>query len=156
MTWSEVCADPSLQNLPYKIELNEFGQIVMSPASNDHGWSQMNIGIMLSRLISNGELFSECSIDTRLGVKVADVAWLSNDFVAQYGRLTPYPAAPEICVEVISPSNSKIEMAMKRSLYFEQGAKEVWFCDADHRMKFYSPEGEIGRSMIVPEFPEIL
>ena len=28
MQWSEVMADKSLQNLPYKIELNEYGKIV--------------------------------------------------------------------------------------------------------------------------------
>ncbi|RME59856.1 Uma2 family endonuclease, partial [Candidatus Parcubacteria bacterium] len=33
MKWSEVLADPTLQDLPYKIELNEWEQIVMTPAS---------------------------------------------------------------------------------------------------------------------------
>ena len=31
--------------------------------------------------------------------------------------------APEICVEVLSPSNSKPEMEEKRALYFEAGGK---------------------------------
>lgn len=31
LTWEEVCADPNLEDLPYKIETNEWGQIVMSP-----------------------------------------------------------------------------------------------------------------------------
>ena len=31
MQWHEVCEHPSLQNLPFKIELNERGQILMSP-----------------------------------------------------------------------------------------------------------------------------
>ena len=30
MQWAEVLQDPSLQDLPYKIELNEWGQVVMS------------------------------------------------------------------------------------------------------------------------------
>ena len=30
MQWAEVLRDPSLQDLPYKIELNEWGQVVMS------------------------------------------------------------------------------------------------------------------------------
>jgi hypothetical protein len=34
MEWIEVLADPVLRDLPYKIELNEYGKIVMSPASN--------------------------------------------------------------------------------------------------------------------------
>ncbi len=31
MTWEEVCDDPRLQDLPYKIELNQWGNIEMSP-----------------------------------------------------------------------------------------------------------------------------
>lgn len=33
MRWSEVIDNPVLQNLPFKIELNRFGNILMSPAS---------------------------------------------------------------------------------------------------------------------------
>jgi len=43
MQWSDVLNDKSLSNLPYKIELNEYGQIVMSPASNQHGFLQVEI-----------------------------------------------------------------------------------------------------------------
>ena len=32
MNWQEICNDPLLRELPYKIELNEWGKIVMSPA----------------------------------------------------------------------------------------------------------------------------
>ena len=32
MKWQEVLEDKSLQDLTYKIELNRWGQIVMSPA----------------------------------------------------------------------------------------------------------------------------
>ena len=32
MNWQEICNDPLLRELPYKIELNEWGKIVMTPA----------------------------------------------------------------------------------------------------------------------------
>jgi len=35
MRWEEICADPSLQNLPYKIELNREGLILMSLLKTD-------------------------------------------------------------------------------------------------------------------------
>ena len=34
MDWASVISDPLLRNLPYKIELNEHGTIMMSSASN--------------------------------------------------------------------------------------------------------------------------
>lgn len=39
MQWSEVITNPFLKNLPFKIELNKWGKIEMSPASNQHGRS---------------------------------------------------------------------------------------------------------------------
>ena len=47
MQWLDVINDASLANLPYKIELNEYGQIVMSSASNKHGFLQAEIAFFL-------------------------------------------------------------------------------------------------------------
>ncbi len=153
MTWSEVCADPSLQDLPYKIELNEFGDIVMSPASNEHAIRQVDIGSLLKLLVSDGKVLSECSIATPLGVKVADVAWISQNYIDQHKILTPLPVAPDICVEIASPSNSIPALNAKRELYFSCGAKEVWICDAQGKMRFFTPSQEIGQSSLVAGFP---
>src|SRR5687767_8894258 len=111
--WMRVLRDPCLQDLPYKIETNEFGQIVMTPASNVHGGYQAEIGWILRTLMNGGKVQMECSIATRKGVKVADVVWRSDDFMARNGEVTPYWEAPEICVEVVSPSNSKKEQERK-------------------------------------------
>jgi len=37
MEWAEVINNPILKDLPFKIELNKFGKILMNPASNQHG-----------------------------------------------------------------------------------------------------------------------
>ena len=76
MEWQEVCDNPALQDLPFKIELNRFGQIVMSPASNWKGALQVRIGARLLSDLGSGEVISECSVQTSDSTKVADVAWL--------------------------------------------------------------------------------
>ena len=153
MNWSDVLNDPSLQNLPYKIELNERGQIVMSPASNKHGFLQVLIAIQLNSLVSSGHVLSECSIASPKGVKVADVVWGSQDFFDAQAFNTPLNQAPELCVEVVSPGNSYVEMAEKQRLYLQQGAKEVWFCSLSGDVTFFDVEGELERSMLFPNFP---
>ena len=45
--------------------------------------------------------------------------------------------APEICVEVVSPGNTRQEMEDKRALYFEAGAEEVWLCDVKGTLHFF-------------------
>ena len=142
MQWSEVLADPSLRDLPYKIELDEFGRIVMSPASNRHGILQAKMVRLLAKLFNDGEVLVECAVATHAGVKVADVAWMSGDFAARHGDVSPYPAAPELCIEVISPSNAPAEMTEKIHLYLGYGAREVWTVSDAGDIRIHGPEGE--------------
>jgi Uma2 family endonuclease len=39
---------------------------------------------------------------------------------------TPYLKAPEICVEIVIPSNTDKEMQDKIQLYLAKGVQEVW------------------------------
>jgi len=142
MEWAEVLSDPCLRNLPYKIELDHYGRIVMSPASNRHGRAQARLVRWLDKVVTEGEIVTECSVATLKGVKVADVAWLSADFVARHGDATPFLRAPELCVEVISPSNSAAEMAEKVQLYLDAGAHEVWLVGEDGSVTVHGPEGQ--------------
>ena len=98
MQWSEVIEYPSLRDLPYKIETNRHGDIVMSPASNRHGIVQSKIGTLITNFKSGGETISKCSVETPEGVKVADVAWASSEFMTIHGDQLAYTAAPEVCV----------------------------------------------------------
>ena len=108
--WREVIGDSFFQNLPYKVELNKHGQILMSPASNRHGILQNKTAREIEKVKTRGTVIIECSILTSEGVRVADVAWASDEFMAEFGETTPYPKAPEICVEIKSPGNSRSEM----------------------------------------------
>ena len=154
MNWQQVCDDPTLKDLPFKIELNSFGQIIMSPASNWHGSLQLEIGARLRNLLPQGKSLAECSIQTSDNVKVADVAWLSDQFFSIHKFETPFTEAPEICVEILSPSNSSAEMDLKRALYFGAGAKEVWECNQDGVLSYYTANGSIEQSIICPTFPQ--
>ena len=115
----------------------------MSPASNLHGNLQSKIVACLANNLADGEVLVETSIQTENNVKVADVCWASEKFIAANGFTTPYLQAPEICVEVKLPSNSEREIAEKIALYFAQAAVEVWVCDMEGNMQFFTPEGEI-------------
>lgn len=140
MQWADVIADATLRDLPYKIELDRWGNIVMIPASNWHGRLKCIVGGAPRR--SGYEVIFGCAIETSQGVKVADVAWCSDDFLAAHGYETPYTAAPEICVDVRSPSNSRGEIDEKIRLYLEAGAREVWIVFEDGRVCYFDRDGE--------------
>lgn len=154
MEWSSVINDPVLSELPFKIELNEWGKIEMSPASNWHGLLQSAIAFILKEQLPAGKTLVECSILTSKNVKVADVVWCSDDFFRRHGTATPYPVSPEIVVEVASPNNSLAELIEKKTLYFEKGATEVWLCEESGRILFYRPDGKLVESVCCPGFPQ--
>lgn len=157
MKWKELAEDPNLQDLPYKIETNEWGQIVMTPTRAKHGSFQSRIVRLLGNLIAKpGEVVVECAIRTTQGTKVADVAWFSQERWEVVEEEYDVSIAPEICVEVLSPGNSGGEIAGKRTLYFDAGAQEVWVCDGTGQMTFYSRAGMLKHSHLVPDFPDAI
>lgn len=153
MNWLEVCEHPALQDLPFKIELDETGKIIMAPTKVYHSIYQGEIVRWLTTLSQTGKAIVECAIATRKGTKVADVAWASPERVATIWSEIECSVAPEVCIEVLSAANTGKEMRTKRQLYFEKGALEVWLCDAEGRLTFFGPEGQRERSALFPDFP---
>src|SRR5438093_487229 len=100
-------------------------------------------------------IFVPAPVETADGVKGADVVWLSPARHPGRERYTVMKVAPEICVEIFSPSNSSAEMEERRRLFFECRAEEVWQCD-DGRMQFFASQGPIAASQLCPAFPNEL
>lgn len=142
LRWAEVMNDFALRDLPYKIELNIYGKIEMSPANNRHARLQGYVAGEFARQLGGGAVLTECPVLTRIGVKVPDVAWASSAFLARHGDTTPFPEAPEICVEIVSPSNSNEEMREKTEAYLAAGAREVWVVTEEGSIRFLDAQGE--------------
>ena len=154
MEWQDVCEAPHLQDLPYKIELNRWGKIEMSPAKNIQGIYQSELVRALYQQFSSGKVITECGVQTKDHVKVADVAWISSERYTQVAHEIAYSQAPEICIEVVSPSNTHQEMAWKMGLYFAAGAQECWLCNEQGELSFFSPQGQMESSQRAPQFPQ--
>ncbi len=154
--WEEVLADRRLSQLPFRIETNAYGQILMSPpASSGHSCRQGDIAFRLRQSLG-GRALPECPVSTLDGVKAVDVGWYSDERFAEVDGQPAFEIAPEICVEVLSPSNTDAEMHAKRKLYFEAGADEVWICELDGAMSYYhcdNPATARTNSPRCPDFP---
>ena len=155
-SWESLCNNPLLKDLPYKIETNRFNKIIMSPASSWHGGYEVKIAIALDRLLPQGRVINELAVQTSDGTKVPDVSWISRERYAPHHRAFSLPIAPEICVEIVSPSNTHEEMIGKMQLYFERGAREVWLCDDQGNMEFFlcSQTSPVPTSLMCPDFPK--
>jgi Uma2 family endonuclease len=153
MDWHEVCEHPELKDLPFKIELNEHGKVIMTPVKVNNSAYQGEIEFYLRLELKTGRTLPECAIKTSSGTKVADVAWISDEKFAIVRDQAECSVAPEICVEVLSAGNTAEEMSDKKRLYFESGALEFWLCSDSGKMTFFDHTGPIGRSQLVNNFP---
>jgi len=156
MQWNELCGRPDLQNLPFKIELDEFGRIIMSPVKVYHSVLQGEIAGLLQHNRQDGKVLTECAIQTSKGTKVADVAWASKETYQTIKDDDDCSISPELCVEVVSASNTQQEQEEKKQLYFERGAQEVWFCPRSGKIQFYDCTGKIAQSTLFPKFPLVI
>ena len=107
----------------------------MSPAHKEHSKLQTKIQRWLIRLLPQGDPLPECAVQTTEGIRVPDVAWISEE---RWASLPPEEAscspAPQIGIEILSATNAVEEMlgtpelSGKRELYFQAGAQEFWLC----------------------------
>jgi Uma2 family endonuclease len=153
--WAKLCADPFWSDVDGKIETDRYGQIIINPpAEPTHGGRQAELTLLLARFAPAGKIIVECPISTGEGVKVPDLVWVSKNRLASIRGKSAFTAAPEICIEVLSASNTRNEIEEKRRLYFEAGASEVWLCERDGRLRFFlqkAPTRAARQSVLCPE-----
>ena len=155
--WAELLEDRELAKVEGRIETDRYGHVIMSPPpAPSHGSYQSEIAYLLRTLLKKGRVLTECPISTADGVKAADVAWASPQKMKELAGQVCFPSAPEICAEVVSPSNTKAEIAEKMALYFDAGAREVWLCTKEGEMRFFvgSSARDLKTSKLCPDFPK--
>ncbi|MCA1853073.1 MAG: Uma2 family endonuclease [Beggiatoa sp.] len=162
--WEGVLHDRALRDLPYRIEINKWGHLEMTPPATPH---HMRIGTRLARLLDQrlgGEAFTECAILTSGGVRIADVVWCSPAFLITHGgELDDWAAAlsqaPDLCVEVRSPSNPDQqvgygELQERIALFLASGAREAWILHPTGRVDCFGADGPLTASRIVPDWAQ--
>ena len=83
--------------------------------------------------------------DTVRGADVACISFERYQKVSQKGKV--FDVGPELIIEVISPSNTWIEIDDKIAEYFGVGTDEVWVINPGQRsVTIYRLDGEIQRS----------
>jgi Uma2 family endonuclease len=134
--WTELMSDSRLQQLDARVETDRFGRIIMSPTPSAHyGSYQFKIGLAQPMHARGLSCYRMPNLDRRRR-KAADVAWACPNVCANRASIL-FPRAPEICVEILSPSNAEAEIREKTALYFDAGAVEVWHCTTTGKIIFF-------------------
>jgi Uma2 family endonuclease len=136
-------------------ETNGRGQIIMNPPIGlSHAKRADKIGAALRARLPGWQIWPEVGLHTSDGVKAPDLSVAPPDFVESTDERGFLLAAPDLCVEVMSPSNSWEEMRHKTLLYLAAGAKEVWVCDEAGELHFFDGAGERDDSALAQGMPK--
>lgn len=136
---------------PYRLEL-EAGRVVREPAP---GFRHGRVASRLSRILwtvsgdaGHGEVFFDMGfLLTRdpPTVRIPDLAFVSATRLAENATDEVFLAtAPDLAVEVLSPSNSASEIQRKAFEYLDAGARLVWIVDpAEETVTVYRARDDI-------------
>lgn len=92
---------------------------------------------------------TECALETDVGIRVPDVAWASPDFMSRHAEaMNTFARAPELCIEALSPANSRPEMQGKTEAYLAAGALEVWLIAEDGTVEMLDEGGRLAESSL--------
>ena len=151
--WQQLADNRVVAAIPCKVELNEKGAIEVSPPTVRHAFIQAFVTRELARQRPEGTTLTECTVETDIGMRVPDVVWVSRELLQQHWNASAFNVAPELCVEVLSPTNTRIEMAEKTAAYLAAGAKEVWVVGEDGSPAIHTTAGRVPTSTLGFELP---
>ena len=123
-----------------KLELVK-GEIVAMPGPGlEHGEIQLSLGALiknflrlhkLGRVVTESGIITERDEDTTRG---PDISYYSKERLPLEKRVVKYhDLPPDLCVEIISPSNAKKDLRDKIQEYFAVGVRMVWLVDPEGR-----------------------
>jgi Uma2 family endonuclease len=123
-----------------KLELVKGEVVAMTAPGLEHGEVQVNIGFLLKsflkankigRVVSESGVVTERDEDT---VRGPDVSYYSKERLPLGKRVVKYhDLPPDLCVEVVSPSNTRKELRAKINEFFAVNVRMVWVVDPEDR-----------------------
>jgi Uma2 family endonuclease len=107
---------------------------VMTPAGFRHGWIANTIAFLLTQHVRQHKLGVVCAAETGFKlqenpdtVRAADVAFVAQARIPSEGKLEGYVSiAPDLVVEVVSPSDAAPEVHEKAIDWLAAGCRLVW------------------------------
>jgi Uma2 family endonuclease len=153
--WNE---RPYVEDDPNWYELDELGEWIVSPRPTPgHQRVAAVVAFQLSTQLSERAAI-QVSVYTDRGIRAPDVVWMPATRWLAAKAQDPLAFVPDVCVEVLSPSNTRREILMKVDGYLSGGAREAIVVGLKGEVEFFGPGGTLEASAlgIRLELPEEL
>jgi Uma2 family endonuclease len=135
----------------FRYELVKGELIKMSPRGGKHGVLAIRIGMAIAQHVEANRLGEVFAAETGFilftnpdTVRAPDAAFVSRERIPPGGIPEKFwPGAPDLAVEVLSPSDTLYEVDEKIEEYLEAGVRLVWIVNPRKRtVTIYSPGAE--------------
>lgn len=140
-TKPKVWTEAELQALPEDGYVHEVvnGELVMSPKNNwKHGDICVRLVIALGTFVGQRRLGAVFDSSTGFWManrncRAPDVAFVQKERLLGLNRSAPtfFPGAPDLAVEVLSPSTTRRELDDRLKDYFASGTRLAWVIDPE-------------------------
>ncbi len=117
-------------------ELRHGELVQVAPLKNRHFLIQQVLRDLLDGAAAgDGRAYTEVGFRAlpEYEYRTADVAYLSAEELARHRAQDYLMGAPDLVIEVLSPSNTAQEMLDKEQVCLENGSREFWVVDAGRR-----------------------
>ena len=128
-----------------RFELRHGEPVKVPPPKLPHARIQHRLRRMLESVVrDSGEIITEWGFRPVPAneYRVGDIVFISRE---RWDRLPAdgyFEGAPDIVIEILSPSNTAVEMLDKEQICLENGAREFWIVDANRRqVRISTPDG---------------
>jgi Uma2 family endonuclease len=145
--WVDIDREPRYRDHVGKVELTQWGEVLLSPpVGMPHG----SMAVHLARLLEDalgGRCVVEVGVITDAGIRAPDVLWCSDAYLEAHPEQVVLRAAPELCIEIVSPTDSMKQLREKMGAYLRAGAREAWIVDpVKAAIELYGESGRLASS----------
>ena len=143
LTFAEFAQLPDPKEGRYELRHGEL--VTVAPPIHEHYLVQRSLRRLLETTVGDKyevETHMPFRAQPEHEYRVADVGLLSSNRWRQIPDDGFLAGAPDLVIEVLSPSNTASEIIDKKTLCLENGSREFWVVDSEHRqVEVSTPDG---------------
>lgn len=134
-------------NLPEHMEWVDGQLIEKNGMTLEHSEIQLNLGFYWKSYNTSsgqgGKVYTDVPCRTNKQGRRPDVAYLTPELVAQFGKVDILPKSFPLIAEIVSPTDIAEDLFLKAQEYLQSGCEEIWLVFPESRLVLVMTQSQI-------------